>query len=164
MTRSQLNLRLSDKKKAKWKKFLIDSDFTDLTKLIKYCVDGYIDGLLIEKHKIQQIKNNNQREKQLDEIIKILTEQRETLLSRLNGMKQAGLEEQDIMNTQQAKNQILKFLEKVGKATNDEISEVIGIKLPKTQKILNQLEVEQRLIRMNKDSSYELVKEANVQL
>jgi len=155
--RLQMNLRISEKKKKKWKDYTVNSDFKDITKLIKYCVDGYIDGLLVEVYKIKNKEDKTEELSHLGEIIKILKEERDLLISKLNGMKKISLEEQEIMNIKNYKNQILNFLEIVGKATNDKIAGVVGLELPKTQKILNQLELEQGLIRMNKDTTYELV-------
>ncbi len=98
--RSQLNLRVSSKIKEKWKGYLAKSDFTDLTKLVKYCVNGYIDGLLVEFHKIKNFYDNTNREEQIEKIIEILKEDREVLISKLDSMKKAGVNGEEIVNIQ----------------------------------------------------------------
>lgn len=111
---------------------------------------------IIRKNHSKTKNVKGQREKQLDENITILTDQRDALISQLNSMKEKGIEE-EILNRQKIKNQILCYLRDVKKANNDKISEIIGVELPKTQKILNILESKQGLIQMNNDSTYELV-------
>lgn len=154
MTQSKgkrIGMRIKPKEKETWEKYIEDSKgrFQNLTQLIKYAVNSYIMGDLMEKN-----SENSKEKKDLDKTtdqyqkeLKSLNEKLEEMSSHLK-----NLEVRDVKNTEKLKGRILTVIKKVP-CTSEEISKILG---EDEIKIIEQLSVlmKKEIITFNKNMEY----------
>ena len=153
---------VSDKEKKKWMRAKGQGKrFTTVTQLIKFCVNGYLNGVLIEK--IENVKSEKQLklEKELKSInteIKNIKEQNKELFEELKKERAEINETIRIADKQDLKESFHIVLKK-GKTTVEELVKATRVQKTVVLSVLNEMEIDEKTIRLNpKDNTYELVK------
>lgn len=150
--RTFIQMDIDPDTKAYWKSFTgIGKRFNNLTSFIKYCINGYLLGDLIEKRQI--VVNRSEELFNLEKEESQLINEQHKILSEIENLRQdlsEQTQEQEI-DTLPYKKLIYGIL-KLKKVNRNQITEIIGLKDLETQKILNELEFKEKMI--THDSQY----------
>ena len=126
--------------------------FTNLSQFIKWLIDGYVDGTIVEAKTKKQMEHS---EKRTREIIKEeMKEATITFKSMIADFK-SSLSLPEIPKDYDMEHQILILLE-ANNLTSEKIAEILKVKEPVILKSLNRL-VDVKMVKLNKNREYEVL-------
>lgn len=156
---AHIGIRINKDKKAEYIKYLntlINSEgklrFRNLSQFVKYLIDGYIDGTIIEAKTKKQMEHSESRTR---EIIK--EEMKEATITFKNMITdfKSSLSLPEISKDYDMEHQILMLLE-ANNLTSERMAEILKVKEPVILKSLNRL-VDVKMVKLNKNSEYEVM-------
>jgi predicted XRE-type DNA-binding protein len=147
--RTFVHIAVTEDEKRKWKEATGKGKrFTTMTALVKYCVEGYLNGVLIEKptKKKGKSKKTTTLENELKSInkkIKDIEEQNKELFDELKEERDQLKETVEVADKQEIKERIFTILKK-GKFTADELAKALQVPKPKVLTVLNAMEIKEK--------------------
>lgn len=161
--RKFVHIAVTEDEKKKWKKATGKGKrFTTMTALVKFCVEGYLNDILVEKSEEKNAKSGEIFDlegelKNINATIKDLEGKNEKLLEELREEREELQKTVDLADTQNIKERIFTLLKKAP-FTAENLAKVFSIPKTAVLAVLNEMEIEEKTVKLNPDDlTYELV-------
>lgn len=152
-----VQVRISDKQHKAWNEFVNENEyFEDVSKLVRFAVEEYIERFGKNQESISKSKELMNTNKLIDELQK----QRAEYMTKINELMTKSAEKEKIKENHDIKGKLLTLLEKVSLKSED-IAKILGIAEPYIIDLCNSL-INQSLLKLNKKMEYEVITNGNI--